>query len=170
MAKRPQKKAHSKAELAQVLGVTRSAVGKWSEVWPFGHSGPFDVDKVRRWREAHYREQPERMEDRSGEVSDLSPLGRANLLFKTRQAQRLGLEIEEIRGDLIPREEAQRQAEAALLVFRAGLLQLPVVLADRIEAGTGDRDENETIIRRAVDALLIELEAKLSCATNPRDK
>lgn len=102
-------------------------------------------------------------------VDELSPIQKANLTLKLRQAQRIGLEIKEIEGDLIDRAEAQRQAEAALIVFRSSLLQGPTIVADRLEAAGlvspgVHRDEASEIIRKWARGLLSELEAKLNDA------
>lgn len=156
--------------LARALGVSPQAVDKWTRVWPFGKSGPFDLEAVRRWRaETLAPPSTER-----GGVSD-SRLSQATLLVRVRQAERLNLLNEIMRGEWIRRGDAQRDAAGAMQKFRAALVSLPDTISELLDTqgllapAPGSRESVDSIIARHLNEALNRLAADLSDACNRDD-
>lgn len=167
MAKPKRRSVPNKAAVARHFGVSREAVTKWSRQWPFGHKGPFNLDAIAQWRADSLNPRP--APQGSDDPGELSHLARATLLLRTRQAQRLQLEIEKLRRQVISIERAKTEVASAMRKFRAAIIAGEQVLADRLEfAGLiTKRHEAEQIIGEWCHSVLTELAQQLDDASSP---
>jgi len=124
-------------DVADALGVTRRTVEGWSQKgMPRHPKGYYDINNIQAWRQAN-----------SKRGSRLTAKERADLDLKRLQAQERKLKIQEIEGELIPRDEVERGRIARIMAVKRKLLSLgrslaPVLVgmeAREIEAAINER-------------------------------
>lgn len=150
MTKRTRKRSRRKAPpkprtarslhaLGKALGVSHTAVKKWTEhpLWPWNQNGPFVVAAVQRWRDEVLQEDRSAVErpeldpaDRQRERSGHLLLGRIRMARQIEQTKKTRLEREILEGKRVPKRESDEDFQRRLLACRAVLLDTP----RRIEA------------------------------------
>lgn len=161
--------ARTMAELARAIGVSRPTVLDWTRhhAWPFGKSGPFDVAAVDAWRRETLRPTNEARAE-TGAAGAMSQKQLADLLHRKWQTRVLRLEFRKQRGELIERERAQAETQAALALFRQrledGPRQRSQLLDKRGLLADGKRQSVERVLADWVQSVLGQLTRDLESA------
>lgn len=156
--------AKSIRSLAKYCGVRDGSVRRWlrSDDWAFSLEPPWDVEKVKAWREIHrhgdpaaaYRKKARAAEAGLGEFHGMGPLNKARLQATIERAllirQRRLIEA----GKMHDMEECQRRRLQQIMEVRNRLMELPKSLAHSLVGLPADMIERYLVA--AITAIIEE--------------
>ena len=155
--------ANSVRQLAKAVGRSHTAVARWIEhpLWDQGQTGPFDVERARRWAATHLQRNPaDEYVPEDAPVDPLeslrrNPLSAAKLKLTLTRAAKLELERGILAGEYLPRRDVEDALVKRVHAVRGALQSLP-----RQVAGTlvGQSEvEIENLLDDAIRAVLADL-------------
>ncbi|NLF29704.1 MAG: hypothetical protein GX591_02310 [Planctomycetes bacterium] len=155
--------ATSMRDLARRCGVAEGTVRKWtkSHDWAFSLAPPWDVAKVKAWREIHrhgdpaaaYRAKAMAAERGLGEFRDTSALTKARLQATIERALLLRQRRLVEAGQLHDVKECERRRVQQIMEVRNRLMELPKSMAPVLVGLPAERIEDEM-----TDAIVVVLE------------
>lgn len=122
-------------DLASAFGVTPQAICRWQ--CPRNDDGTYDLPVVFEWQEQRIA---------AAFVSEGPDKDEYDRRYRKAKAERLELELQKIRGDLVPTTEVVEELGRLLEGLKQDLLRLPAALAPELESRTAQQ------IHRTLDA------------------
>lgn len=124
--------------LAKEFGLVEGSVRKWinGDNWPFPRVPPWDLDRVRAWREIYCKRDPAAalrkkmaaVEAGKAEFGDLGPLTKARIRATDARALLLIEKVKEVRREVHSVKECEGRRAAQIQALRDKLLLLPAAL------------------------------------------
>ncbi len=166
--------AKSIRDLARQCGVADGSVRRWikSHDWAFSLAPPWDVEKVKAWREIHrhgdpaaaYRAKARAAEQGLGEFRDTSALTKARLQATIERALLLRQRRLAEAGQLHDVGQCERRRLQQIMEVRGRLMELPKSMAPILVGLAVERIEDEL-----TSAVVAILEAFAGGADAPAD-